>query len=72
MFFCPSRSDWPSIAAAAGQVGSAIIPLASLIKCEKNVPTHVVVDSREGWCDAFYAGLNVWFNGMDIDFDLLE
>jgi ribonucleoside-triphosphate reductase (thioredoxin) len=31
--------------------------------------THVVADSKEGWCDALNVGLNAWFNGKDIDFD---
>ncbi len=33
------------------------------------VLTHVVVDSKEGWADAFVAGLTAWFNGEDIKFD---
>jgi hypothetical protein len=35
----------------------------------ENRGVHVVGDSREGWCDAFYAGLEAWFNGYDIKFD---
>jgi ribonucleoside-diphosphate reductase alpha chain len=31
--------------------------------------THVVLDSKEGWADAFVAGLNAWFGGEDITFD---
>lgn len=31
--------------------------------------THVVMDSKEGWADAFEKGLRVWFGGKDIDFD---
>jgi ribonucleoside-diphosphate reductase alpha chain len=31
--------------------------------------THIVGDSREGWADALWAGLEAWFNGDDIDFD---
>lgn len=30
---------------------------------------HVVEDSKEGWADAFVAGLNAWFSGEDITFD---
>ncbi len=30
---------------------------------------HIVGDSREGWCDAYYVGLEAWFNGKDITFD---
>jgi ribonucleoside-triphosphate reductase len=29
----------------------------------------VVADSKEGWADALYAGLDAWFNGFDIEFD---
>ncbi len=35
----------------------------------KKLETHVVVDSKEGWCDALVLGLDTWFNGEDIDFD---
>jgi ribonucleoside-diphosphate reductase alpha chain len=31
--------------------------------------THVVADSKEGWCDALTHGLETWFNGEDVDFD---
>lgn len=30
---------------------------------------HVVVDSKEGWADAFVLGLKTWFDGRDIKFD---
>ena len=33
------------------------------------VPTHLVVDSKEGWADAFILGLDTWFDGRDIKFD---
>jgi ribonucleoside-triphosphate reductase len=33
------------------------------------VPTHVVVDSKEGWADAFVKGLDAWFDGKDMKFD---
>ncbi len=32
-------------------------------------PTHVVKDSKDGWCDALTAGLTAWFAGKDIKFD---
>ncbi|MEK7095169.1 MAG: ATP cone domain-containing protein [Patescibacteria group bacterium] len=32
-------------------------------------PTHVVVDSKEGWADAFVKGLDAWFDGKDMKFD---
>lgn len=31
--------------------------------------THVVDDSKEGWCDAFILGLKTWYAGKDIQFD---
>lgn len=31
--------------------------------------THVVGDSREGWCEAFLLGLETWYDGKDIIFD---
>ena len=31
--------------------------------------THVVVDSKEGWADAFVMGLTAWFDGRDVNFD---
>lgn len=35
---------------------------------EKPSP-HVIVDSKEGWADAFVIGLKAWFDGRDIKFD---
>jgi ribonucleoside-diphosphate reductase alpha chain len=35
----------------------------------KVLPTHVVEDSKEGWCNALIAGLKAWFSGFDIKFD---
>ncbi|PIR86003.1 ribonucleoside-triphosphate reductase [Candidatus Kaiserbacteria bacterium CG10_big_fil_rev_8_21_14_0_10_44_10] len=32
-------------------------------------PTHVVKDSKEGWCDALTLGLKTWYAGQDIQFD---
>lgn len=31
--------------------------------------THVVGDSKEGWCNALTLGLKTWYDGKDIDFD---
>ncbi|MFZ2556104.1 MAG: ATP cone domain-containing protein [Minisyncoccia bacterium] len=31
--------------------------------------THVVGDSKEGWCDALTLGLRTWYAGRDIEFD---
>lgn len=39
---------------------------------QKNTPTmyeHIVEDSKEGWCDAFYFGLKTWYNGDKVTFD---
>lgn len=35
----------------------------------KQLETHIVADSKVGWCEAFTAGLDAWFEGSDIDFD---
>jgi ribonucleoside-triphosphate reductase len=34
------------------------------------VGVHVVGDSREGWANALKAGLEAWFDGKDIEFDV--
>ena len=31
--------------------------------------THVIQDSKEGWCDALTLGLTTWSGGKDIEFD---
>ena len=35
----------------------------------KKLPTRVIPDSKEGWCDSFVLGMKTWAEGMDIDFD---
>lgn len=35
----------------------------------KKWPVHVIDDSKQGWCEAFTAGLEAWFDGRDIAFD---
>lgn len=35
----------------------------------KKLATHVVADSKEGWCDALALGMRTWADGNDIDFD---
>ncbi len=35
----------------------------------EKLPTHVVLDSKEGWCDALTLGLKTWYSGKDIAFD---
>ncbi|MEK7133518.1 MAG: ATP cone domain-containing protein [Patescibacteria group bacterium] len=31
--------------------------------------THVVADTKEGWCDSLTLGLKAWYSGKDVDFD---
>lgn len=38
----------------------------------KKLPTHVIADSKEGWCNALTLGLKTWFDGKDIEFDFSE
>lgn len=33
------------------------------------LPTHVIADSKEGWCEALTLGLKTWYSGKDISFD---
>ncbi len=33
------------------------------------LPTYVIGDSKEGWCDALTHGVKSWYNGSDVDFD---
>ena len=35
----------------------------------RQLPTHIVDDSREGWADAFVHGLKTWSAGDDVEFD---
>lgn len=35
----------------------------------KKIPTHLVLDSKEGWCDALTLGFKTWYEGNDIEFD---
>ncbi|GIW69060.1 ribonucleoside-triphosphate reductase [Candidatus Parcubacteria bacterium] len=35
----------------------------------RKLPTHIIEDSKEGWCDALTIGLKAWWNGVDIDFN---
>ena len=35
----------------------------------KMLPTYVIPDSKEGWCDALTLGLKTWYSGKDITFD---
>lgn len=38
----------------------------------EKLKTHVVDDSKEGWCDALTLGLETWYSGKDIDFDFSQ
>lgn len=35
----------------------------------EKLPTHVIDDSKEGWCDSLTLGLRTWYAGKDIEFD---
>ncbi len=35
---------------------------------KKRAP-HRVSDSKEGWCDALFLGLETWYDGADLEFD---
>ncbi len=35
----------------------------------EKLPTHVIDDSKEGWCDALTLGLKTWYDGKDVSFD---
>lgn len=35
----------------------------------KKMETHVIGDSKEGWCDALTLGVKTWYAGKDITFD---
>ncbi len=39
------------------------------ISGEKKLSTHIISDSKEGWCDALTLGIRTWYEGKDIDFD---
>ena len=52
-------------------VESANIQQLPIIKPQtgEKVATHIIADSKEGWCDALTLGLRTWFAGQDIIFD---
>lgn len=35
----------------------------------EKLATHVVADTKEGWCDSLTLGLKTWYAGKDIEFD---
>ena len=56
---------------AGWSVESENIQKLPLIKRQvgKKSQIFVVEDSKEGWCDAFVHGMEVWASGMDVEFD---
>ncbi len=38
----------------------------------KKLETHVIADSKEGWCDALTLGLKTWYSGKDVSFDFSQ
>ena len=42
------------------------------IQCGEKLQTHIVADSKDGWCDAFHLGLVTWHEGKDINFDFSD
>lgn len=52
-------------------VESQNIQQLPLIKTQtgEKLKTHVIGDSKEGWCEALTLGLTTWYGGKDIAFD---
>jgi ribonucleoside-triphosphate reductase len=38
----------------------------------EKITTHLIADSKEGWCDALTLGLKTWYSGKDLDFDFSQ
>src|SRR3989344_3468259 len=38
----------------------------------KKLPTNIIDDSKEGWCDAFTLGMKTWAEGTDTEFDFSQ
>ncbi len=38
----------------------------------KKTETHIVGDSKEGWCDALTLGMKTWYGGNDVTFDFSQ
>ncbi|OGZ57203.1 MAG: ribonucleoside-triphosphate reductase, partial [Candidatus Spechtbacteria bacterium RIFCSPHIGHO2_01_FULL_38_11] len=47
------------------------LPIIKMQTGEK-LKTHVIEDSKEGWCNALTIGLKTWYDGKDIDFDFSQ
>ena len=43
-----------------------------LMQTGEKLKTHVVADSKEGWCQSFVVGATAWAAGKDVDFDFSE
>ena len=52
-------------------VEQSVVNKLPIIKSQtkEKVKTFIIKDSREGWADALDKGINMWFNGEDIEFD---
>jgi len=42
------------------------------VQSGRKLPTHNVLDSKEGWADALELGMKTWYAGNDIEFDLSQ
>ena len=43
-----------------------------LMQTGEKVHTHMIDDSKEGWCQAFVKGATTWASGKDIEFDFSQ
>jgi ribonucleoside-diphosphate reductase alpha chain len=55
-------------------VESQCVQRFPIIERQKGVKikTHVVEDSKEGWCEALRLGLDSWYGGLDVEFDFSQ
>lgn len=63
---CGTGAGW-AVESANVQKFPQIVPQTG-----KKHPTHVIPDSKEGWCDSFVLGMKTWAKGEDIEFDFSE
>lgn len=45
------------------------LPVVAPLDEKTKLETHVIGDSKEGWCDALYFGLKNWFAGRKVTYD---
>jgi len=38
----------------------------------EKLATHMIGDSKEGWCDALVLAMKIWYDGKDIEFDFSQ